>query len=187
MDNATVCISAGLCLEAPVVRPHTCTRKLRLQLMAIMGSHVDMVPIVTQINDLLCRAFVNYGTLATRKPHGMCTNSCKRRDSCHGDEVSGQLQTPHAQTHSHQVTCLQAATRLALPLQQLKSTKLRSTMTSSQVLTLCRWLSRRRASEEGKVLTSSRILVVESQQQYMRHVLAVFLHQHISMAVLHGN
>jgi len=47
--------------------------------------------------------------------------------------------------------------------QQLKSTKLRSTTTSSQVLTLCRWLLRRRASGEGKVMTLSTKLVVESR------------------------
>jgi len=35
------------------------------------------------------------------------------------------------------------------------------------MLTLCRWLSRRRASEEDKVLTSSTSLIVESRQWRM--------------------
>ena len=127
-----------------------------------------------QINDLLCRAFVSSGTLAPREPQGLCTNTGKRPDGVtqrfHGDEVDAWLGMLHAQTHSLQVTCWQAATRPALPLQQLKSTKHWSTTTSSQVLTSCRWLSKRLVSGEDKVSNSSTKSVVVLRQWHMNPV-----------------
>ena len=33
-----------------------------------------------QVNDVLCRAIIKSGTLATREPHSLCTGSGKRPD-----------------------------------------------------------------------------------------------------------
>ena len=84
LDNATVRISAGLRLGAPVVRPHACVCGAMvtadghhgLSCRRGSGRHSRH----NQINDLLCRAFVSSGTLATREPHGLCTNTGKRPD-----------------------------------------------------------------------------------------------------------
>jgi len=58
MDNATVRISAGLRLGAPVVRPHSCVCKQRLQLMAITVSLAVVVLVVTAatIRSTICFA-----------------------------------------------------------------------------------------------------------------------------------
>ena len=79
LDNATVRISAGLRLGAPVVRPHACGAMVTadghhgLSCRRGSGRHSRH----NQINDLLCRAFVSSGTLATRVPQGLCTNTGK--------------------------------------------------------------------------------------------------------------
>lgn len=84
MDNATVRIAAGLRLGAPVVHPHTCVCGTTvtvdghhgLSCRHGSGRHARH----NQVNDLLCRAFVNTGTLATREPHSLCTSGGKRPD-----------------------------------------------------------------------------------------------------------
>jgi len=84
MDNATVRISADLCLGAPVVRTLSCvcgttvTADDHHGLFCRRGSrrHSDH----NQINDLLCRAFTSFGTLSTREPHSLCTTGGKRPD-----------------------------------------------------------------------------------------------------------
>ena len=84
MDNATVRISAGLRLGAPVVRLHVCIcggtvtvdGHHGLSCRHGSGRHSRH----NQINDLLCRAFASSGTQATREPHGLCTRIGKRPD-----------------------------------------------------------------------------------------------------------
>lgn len=84
LDNATVRISAGLRLGAPVVRSHTCVCGSTVTVDGHHGlscrhgsgrhSRHD------QINDLLYRAFASAGTLATREPQSLCTSTGKRPD-----------------------------------------------------------------------------------------------------------
>jgi len=85
MDNATVRISAGLRLGAPVVRPHSCACGTTvtadghhgLSCRRGSGRHSRH----NQINDLLCRAFTSSGALSTREPHSLCsTGGGKRPD-----------------------------------------------------------------------------------------------------------
>jgi len=84
MDNATVRIAVGLRLGAPVVRPHVCvcgtTVKVDghhgLSCRHGSGRHSRH----NQVNDLLCRAFISTGTLATREPLSLCNSSGKRPD-----------------------------------------------------------------------------------------------------------
>ena len=84
MDNATVRISVGLRLGAPVVRSHTCvcgatvTADGHRGLSCRHGSGRHSRH--NQINDLLCRAFASAGTMATREPQSLCTNTGKRPD-----------------------------------------------------------------------------------------------------------
>jgi hypothetical protein len=84
MDNATVRIAAGLHLGALVVQPHVCvcgpvvTVDGHLGLSCRHGS--GRFSRHNQINELLCRAFVSGGTLATREPHSLSTNTGKRPD-----------------------------------------------------------------------------------------------------------
>ena len=84
MDNSTVRIAAGLRLGAPIVRPHQCICGKNvtvdghhgLSCRNGSGRHARH----NQINDLLCRAFISSGTLATREPHSLCTRGGKRPD-----------------------------------------------------------------------------------------------------------
>ena len=85
MDNATVRIAAGLRLGAPIVQPHPCTGcgtqvtvdgHHGLSCRHGSGRHSRH----NQVNELLCRAFISTGTLATREPHSLCTRDGKRPD-----------------------------------------------------------------------------------------------------------
>lgn len=84
MDNATIRIATGLRLGAPVVRPHVCVCGMTvtvdghhgLSCRHGSGRHSRH----NQVNDLLARAFISTGTLTTREPHSLCTNSGKRPD-----------------------------------------------------------------------------------------------------------
>jgi len=84
LDNATVQIAVGLRIGAPVVRPHVCVCGTRVTVDGLhglscrhgSGRHSRH----NQINDILCRAFVSSGTLATREPYGLCTSNGKRPD-----------------------------------------------------------------------------------------------------------
>ncbi|HSN23573.1 MAG TPA: hypothetical protein VLS45_05310, partial [Methylomicrobium sp.] len=84
MDNATVRIATGLRLGAPIVRPHVCVCGTTvtvdghhgLSCRHGSGKHSRH----NQINELLCRAFISTGTLATREPQSLCTSSGKRPD-----------------------------------------------------------------------------------------------------------
>jgi len=84
MDNATVQISAGLRLGAPVVRPHSCVCRTTVTadghhgLSRCRGSGRHSRH--NQINDLLCHAFKSSGKLSTREPHSLCTTGGKRPD-----------------------------------------------------------------------------------------------------------
>ena len=84
MDNATVRIAVGLRLGAPIVRPHVC---VCVKMVTIDGLHglscrngSGRHSRHNQVNDLLCRAFISTGTLATREPYCFCTNDGKRPD-----------------------------------------------------------------------------------------------------------
>lgn len=84
LDNATIRIAAGLRLGAPIVQPHVCVCGSTvtvdghhgLSCRRGSGRHVRH----NQLNDLLCRAFISTGTLATREPHSLCTSGGKRPD-----------------------------------------------------------------------------------------------------------
>lgn len=84
MDNATVRIAAGLRLGAPIVRPHSCICGTTvttdghhgLSCRRSAGRHSRH----NQVNDLICRAFISSGTLATREPQCLCTSAGKRPD-----------------------------------------------------------------------------------------------------------
>ncbi len=84
MDNSTVRIAAGLRLGAPIVRSHICvcgktvTEDGHHGLSCRFGSGRHSRH--NQLNDLLCRAFISTGTLATREPHSLCTRDNKRPD-----------------------------------------------------------------------------------------------------------
>jgi hypothetical protein len=93
MDNATIRIATNLRHGAPVVRPHVCVCGMTVTVDGHHGlscrhdsgrhSRHD------QVNDLLARAFISTGTLTTREPHSLCTNSGKRPDGvtrCRGEE-----------------------------------------------------------------------------------------------------
>jgi len=84
MDNKTIRTAAGFHLGAPIVRPHVCVCGATvavdghhgLSCRRSSGRHCRH----NQLNDLLCRAFTNTGTLATREPHSLCTSGGKRPD-----------------------------------------------------------------------------------------------------------
>jgi len=84
MDNATVRITAGLRLGAPVVRTHSCLGGTTvtadghhgLSCRRGSGRHSRH----NQINDLFGCAFTSSGTLSTREPHSLCTTGGKRPD-----------------------------------------------------------------------------------------------------------
>jgi Reverse transcriptase (RNA-dependent DNA polymerase) len=84
LDNAAVRIAVGLRLGAPLMHPHTCVcgtavmsdGRHGLACRKSAGRHSRH----SQINDLLLRAFSNAGVLATREPHGLCTQAGKRPD-----------------------------------------------------------------------------------------------------------
>jgi len=71
-------------LEAAVVCPHVCVCGATvtvdghhgLSCRCGSGRHFRH----NQLNDLLCRAFTNTGTLATREPHSLCTSGGKQPD-----------------------------------------------------------------------------------------------------------
>jgi len=84
MDNSTVRIAAGLRLGAPIVRPHTC---ICGKVVTVDGYHglscrhgSGRHARHNELNNLLCRAFISSGTLATREPHSLCTRDGKRPD-----------------------------------------------------------------------------------------------------------
>ena len=84
LDNATVRIAAGLRLGAPIVRPHVCVCG---KAVAVNGHHGLSCRFGSgrhsrhnQVNDVICRAFIKSGTLATREPQSLCTGSGKRPD-----------------------------------------------------------------------------------------------------------
>ena len=84
MDNSTVRIAAGLRLGAPIVRSHTC---ICGAMVTVYGHHglscrhgSGRHARHNEINNLLCRAFISSGTLATREPHSLCTRDGKRPD-----------------------------------------------------------------------------------------------------------
>jgi len=84
MDNATVRIAAGLRLGMLIVRSHVCVCG---KTVTVDGHHGLSCRFGSghhsrhnQINDVLCRAFIKSGTLATREPHSLCTGSGKRPD-----------------------------------------------------------------------------------------------------------
>jgi len=84
MDNETVRIAVGLRLGAPIVRSHICVCGTTvtvdghhgLSCRHGSGRHARH----NFINELICRAFISTGTLATREPHGLCTSDGKRPD-----------------------------------------------------------------------------------------------------------
>jgi hypothetical protein len=84
MDNATIRIVVGLRLGAPIVRPHVCVCGTTVTVDRHHGLScrhgTGRLSRHNEVNDLLCRAFISSGTLATRKPHSLCTNSGKRPD-----------------------------------------------------------------------------------------------------------
>jgi len=84
MDNATVRIAAGSRLGAPIVRSHVCVCG---KTVTVDGHHGLFCRFGSsrhsrhnRINDVLCRAFIKSGTLATCAPHSLCTGSGKRPD-----------------------------------------------------------------------------------------------------------
>ena len=84
MDNATVRIAAGLRLGAPKVCSHLCVCG---KIVAVDGHHSLCCRFGSgrhsrhnQLNDMLRRAFIKSGSLATRELHSLCTGSGKRPD-----------------------------------------------------------------------------------------------------------
>jgi len=84
VDNSTVRIAVGLRLDAPIVSSHVCVRG---KTVTVDGHHglsrrfgSGRHSRHNQVNDLLCRAFINTDTLATRGPHSLCTRDNKRPD-----------------------------------------------------------------------------------------------------------
>jgi len=84
IDNATVRIAVGLRFGAPIVRSHVCVCG---KTVTVDGHHGLSCRFGSgrhsrhnQINDVLCRAFIKSGTLATPEPHSLCTGSGKRLD-----------------------------------------------------------------------------------------------------------
>jgi hypothetical protein len=84
MDNATVRIAVGLRLGAPIVRPHVCVCGKMVTVDGLHGlscrNGSGRHSRHNQVNDLLCRAFILTETLATRKPHSLCTSGGKPPD-----------------------------------------------------------------------------------------------------------
>jgi hypothetical protein len=79
MDNAAVRIAARLRLGALVAQPHVCVCG---SMVTVDGHHslsccygYGQFSRHNQINELVCRAFVSAGTLATRETHSLCTNN----------------------------------------------------------------------------------------------------------------
>jgi hypothetical protein len=77
MYNITVRIASGLRLGAPIVRAHVCVCG---KTVAVDGHHGLSCRFGfghhshnhNQVNDVLCRAFIKSGTLATCEPHSLC-------------------------------------------------------------------------------------------------------------------
>ena len=161
LDNATVRISAGLRLGAPVVRPHICVCGAMvtadghhgLSCRRGSGRHSRH----NQINNLLCRAFVSSRTSATRKPQGLCTGSGKRPD--------GVTQIPWSRgrclawdatrTHLQNLTFRRAVHVPVQRQKRRKRRKLRNTPISLQASTSFQWQSRLRELGVSGASTSS--------------------------------
>ncbi len=111
MMNADVCIAVGLRLGAPIVRSHQCVCGTMvtvdghhgLSCRHGSGRHVRH----NEINELLCRAFVSAGVLATREPHGLCTSDSRRPDGvtqvpwCRGRCLAWDATCPNTFAMSH--------------------------------------------------------------------------------------
>ena len=84
MDNASVRIAVGLRLGAPVVRPHVCVCGTTVTIDGLHGLSCrhgsGRFSRHNQVNDLLCRAFVSAGALATLEPQSLCIGNGKRPD-----------------------------------------------------------------------------------------------------------
>jgi hypothetical protein len=81
MYNTSVRIAEGLRLRAPVVRPQVCVCGTTVAADGLSCRHGSgRHSRHDQLNDLLRRAFISSGTLATREPHGICTSNSKRPD-----------------------------------------------------------------------------------------------------------
>ena len=84
MDNSSVRIAVGLRLGAPVVRPHVCVCGTTVIIDGLHGLSCrhgsGRFSRHNQVNDLLCRAFVSVGALATLEPQSLCIGNGKRPD-----------------------------------------------------------------------------------------------------------
>jgi len=82
--NSDIRVAAGLRLGAPIVQPHHCVCGAMVTVDGHHGlscSHGSgRQARHNLVNDLLRRAFVSTGTLATREPHNLCTSNGKRPD-----------------------------------------------------------------------------------------------------------
>jgi hypothetical protein len=133
MDNATVRIAAGLRLGSPIVRPHVCVCG---KMVTVDGLHHSSCRHGSgrhsrhnQVNDLLCRAFVSAGTLATREPHSLCTRDEKRPDGVtqvpwrKGRCIARDATCPDTFAPSHVQACSSLAGSAAAVAEQKKSQK----------------------------------------------------------------
>jgi hypothetical protein len=84
MDNAATRIAVGLRLGSPLVRGHKCVCGTAV---SVDGHHglacrksAGRHSRHNQVNDILYRAFVSAGVLATREPTGLCVGGGKRPD-----------------------------------------------------------------------------------------------------------
>ena len=145
MDNTTVRIATGLRLGTPIVRPHVCVCGA---IVAVDGHHglscqhgSDRHSRHNQLNDLLRRAFINSGTLATREPRGLRTSNGKRPDGMtqipwrRGRCLAWDATCPDTFASCH-VTAGSNKAGSAAATSETKNAK--STMISSLPLILCR-------------------------------------------------
>jgi hypothetical protein len=84
MDNTSVRVAVGLRLGAPVVRSHVCVCGTLVTTDGLHGLSCrhgsGRFSRHNQVNDLICRAFVSTGTLATLEPQSLCLGNGKRPD-----------------------------------------------------------------------------------------------------------
>ena len=196
MDNATVRIAAGLRLGAPIVRPHVCVCGKMVTVDGLhglscrhgSGRHSRH----NQVNDLLCRAFVSTGTLATREPHSLCTRDGKRPDGVtqvpwrKGRCIAWDATRfcPDTLAQSHVQACSSLAGSAAAVAEQKKSQKYADIISGVDFAPF--------AIETSGVWGSSALNLVAELGRRLAEVTheprsTMFLRQRLSVAVQRGN
>ena len=194
MDNVTVRIAAGLRLGAPIVRPHVCVCG---KTVAVDGHHGLSCRFGSgrhsrhnQVNDVLCRAIIKSGTLASREPHSLCTGSGKRPDGVtqvpwsRGRCLAWDATCPDTFAESHVQTSSARAGSAAAAAEASKSQKYADITTGVDFVPVAIETSGTWGEQAIDLVREigRRIAAVEHEPRS-----TVFLRQRISVAIQRGN